>query len=255
VKMKHECKTAVILAAGGGTRVRTLTSERPKCLMDLGGRRIIDWILDALAAGGVRDVIIVTGFKATVLEREVGNGKGRGIRIRYVRNHRWKEPNGISLHAARTALRSGQSFLTLMSDHLLQPAIIKKVVRARTSKCILAVDTDIPNIFDLSDATKVRIGDGVPEAIGKKLRKYNAVDCGLFRFDGRIFTALETASKKGKRSLSDGVKNLIANGDLEVLPVGPGMTWIDIDTPKAYRHVLGNLSRYLSSPARRRKGR
>jgi 1L-myo-inositol 1-phosphate cytidylyltransferase len=254
--MKEECKTAVILAAGGGTRVRTLTSERPKCLMDLGGRRIIDWILDALAAGGVQDVAIVTGFKAAVLERAIGDRKGPGMRIKYVRNRRWKEPNGISLYAARTALPSGGSFLTLMSDHLLQPAIIKKVVRARTSRCILAVDTDIPNVFDLSDATKVRIRDGVPEAIGKKLRTYNAVDCGLFRFDSRIFTALETAFKKGQKSLSDGVKNLIANGDLEVLPVGPGTTWIDIDTPKAYRHVLGNLSHYLPSPARRRrKGR
>ncbi|MFH1314110.1 MAG: sugar phosphate nucleotidyltransferase [Candidatus Eisenbacteria bacterium] len=250
--MKRECKTAVILAAGGGTRVRTLTSERPKCLMDLGGRRIIDWIFDALAAGGVRDVVMVTGFKAAVLERAIGDGKDQDMRIRYVRNRRWKEPNGISLHAARTALRGGQPFLTLMSDHLLPPGIIRKVARAHTSRCILAVDTDIKNVFDLSDATKVRVRNGVPEAIGKKLRTYNAVDCGLFRFDGRIFTALETAFKNGKKSLSDGVKNLIADGDLEVLPVAPGMTWIDIDTPKAYRHALGDLNTYLSRPGRRR---
>jgi choline kinase len=251
--MKRECKTAVILAAGGGTRVRTLTSERPKCLMDLGGRRIIDWILDALAAGGIREVMIVTGFKAAVLERALEDGESHSMRIKYVRNRRWKEPNGISLHAARTALPSGRSFLTLMSDHLLPPGIIRKVARARTSRCILAVDTDIPNVFDLSDATKVRVRGGVPEAIGKKLRTYNAVDCGLFRFDGRIFTALETAFRKGKSSLTDGVKNLVANGDLEVLPVGPGMTWIDIDTPKAYRHALGDLSQYLSRSLRRRR--
>ena len=87
--MKHECKTALILAAGGGTRVRTLTDERPKCLMDLGGRRIIDWILDALATGGVRDVIIVTGFKAAVLDFAVGKGTSRNMRIKYVLNRRW----------------------------------------------------------------------------------------------------------------------------------------------------------------------
>ena len=246
---KYECRTAVILAAGGGTRVRSLTAERPKCLMDLGGRPIIDRILDALAAGGVRDVVIVTGFEAATLTRAVGSGSDRGLRIRYVRNRRWKEPNGISLYAAKPAL-SGRPFLAMMSDHLLPASIIRKVARRRTSRCILAVDTDIPGVFDLSDATKIRVKDGVPEAIGKKLRIYNAVDCGLFRFDGRIFAALEAAFAAGKKSLTDGVKILIAGGDLEVLPVGSGTAWIDIDTPKAYRYALKNIGTFLPGHAR-----
>jgi choline kinase len=241
----------VILAAGGGTRVRTLTSEKPKCLMDLGGRRIIDWILDALAAGGIRDVVMVTGYKAAVLERALGKAPAPHLQITYVRNRRWREPNGISLHVARHAV-GDQSFLALMSDHLLPPGIIKKVARTRTPRCVLAVDTDIENIFDLSDATKVRIKDRMPEAIGKKLRTYNAVDCGLFRFDARIFTALGTAFRKGQMSLTAGVRKLIADGDLEVMPVGRGMTWIDIDTPKAYRHALRDLRRYLSASGRRK---
>jgi choline kinase len=251
--MKHECTTAVILAAGGGTRVKTLAAQRPKCLINLGGRPIIEWILDTLAAGGVRDVVMVTGFKASVLKRAVGARAGRRMRIRYVRNARWMEPNGISLHAAKSAIPGGEPFLALMSDHLLPPGIIRKVRRARTPRCILAVDTHIPNVFDLGDATKVRVRDGMPEAIGKKLRIYNAVDCGLFRFDSRIFAALEAAFKKGKKSLTDGVKILIADRDLEVLPVGKDMPWIDIDTPRAYRHALKNIRRFFPGPGRRRR--
>jgi choline kinase len=248
VRIEHECRTAVVLAAGGGTRVRSLTAERPKCLMDLGGRPIIDWILDSARAGGIDDVVIVTGFKAAVLERAVGDGTGRGLSIRYVRNRRWTEPNGISLHAVKPALR-GRPFLAMMSDHLLPAGIIRKVARARTSRCILAVDTDIDNVFDLSDATKVRVKGGVPEAIGKKLRTYNAVDCGLFRFDSRVFAALEAAFRKGRQSLTDGVKILIAGGDLEVMPVAGGAAWIDIDTPRAYRYALKNIGTFLPGHA------
>ena len=228
------CDTALILAAGMGSRVKTLTARQPKCLMLLDDRPIIAWIFAALRKAGIGDVVMVTGFRADALRGALGDGGRYGMRITYVHNRRWREPNGISAYTARKVLADGPAFLTMMSDHLLTPDLIKAVARAGTSKCVLAVDTDIGGVFDLSDATKVRLVRGKPEAIGKRLRKYNAVDCGLFRFDGRIFDALGRAIKEGDQSLSAGVKRLIAAGDLEVLPVH-GSFWIDIDTPKAWR--------------------
>jgi glucose-1-phosphate thymidylyltransferase len=243
-----KCDKAVILAAGMGVRVRTLTAGKPKCLMDLAGRPIIDWILGALRRAGVRHAVIVTGFQAAKLRHSVGDGRRYGLSIRYVHNPRWKLPNGISLHAAKKAVAPGERFLTLMSDHLLPSVIIKSVAQAATAACVLAVDTHPGRVFDISDATKVRLTDGVPTAIGKRLRKYNAVDCGLFRFDGRVFTALEAALGEAKMSLTDGVKILIKNGDLEALPIGDDVFWIDIDTPEAYRQATGKLA----APAARR---
>jgi choline kinase len=160
-----------------------------------------------------------------------------------VHNPRWTEPNGISLLAARRALRPDDTFLTVMSDHLLPAGIIKTVAGAVSACCVLAVDTRISEVLDLSDATKVRIIDGVPAAIGKKLRKYNAVDCGLFRFDRRVFAALESAVGSGRKSLTEAVKILIAGGDLDVLPIGGDVFWIDIDTPKAYRQAARMVNR------------
>ena len=57
-----ECDKAVILAAGAGTRVRQISERRPKCLIDLAGRPIIEWILESLVRGGIRKVVMVTGF-------------------------------------------------------------------------------------------------------------------------------------------------------------------------------------------------
>jgi choline kinase len=236
----NTCKSAVVLAAGMGSRVKTLTTRKPKCLMPLAGRPIIAWILAALRKARVRDVVMVTGFGSAFLRRTLGDGAAHGVRIRYVTNRRWREPNGLSLYAARRLLAEGGSFLAMMSDHLLLPDVIKQVARARTPNCVLAVDTDIAGVFDLSDATKVRLAGAKPVAIGKRLRKYQAVDCGLFRFDSRIFDALEEAINKGDRSLTAGVKRLIAAGDLDVLPVA-GSFWIDIDTPRAYREAARRI--------------
>jgi len=176
---------------------------------------------------------MVTGFRSAVLKGTLGDGAAYGLRIRYTLNRRWREPNGLSLYAARKVLRRETRFLTMMSDHLLHPDAIKAAVRMRTPKCVLAVDTDPEHVFDISDATKVRLVDKKPVAIGKRLRNFNAVDCGLFRFDDRIFDALRAAIAEGEMSLTAGVKKLIAAGDLDVVPV-TGSFWIDIDTPKAH---------------------
>lgn len=247
--MRPGCTKAVILAAGGGTRITSVAAGKPKCLIPLSGRPIIEWIIDALVEGGIEEIAIVTGFGADVLKQAVGDGRDRNVRIGYVHNPDWSQPNGLSLYAARRLVPHDETFLTLMSDHILPPSIIKRVARVRASGCVLAVDMGISRVFDLSDATKVRVIDGVPVAIGKRLRKYNAVDCGLFRFDHRVFAALEAAFNKGRKALSDGVKVLIANGDLEALPVGEDMFWIDIDTPKAYRRAEREMG--LFRPATR----
>ncbi len=230
------CRTALILAAGMGSRVRSLTGGRPKCLTALEGRPIIAWILAALRKAGIRDVVMVTGFGAAALARALGDGAAYGVKIRYVFNRRWREPNGLSLYAARRVVGREAGFLTMMSDHLLFPDAIRAAARAQTPSCLLAVDTDLEHVFDISDATKVRLVDGKPVAIGKRLRNFNAVDCGLFRLDSRIFDALRNAIADGEMSLTAGVKRLMKTGDLDVVPVA-GSFWIDIDTPKAYREA------------------
>jgi len=159
---------ALILAAGGGSRVRSLAAGRPKCLMPLGERPIIEWVIGALTTAGIRDIVMVTGFKAQVLKRALGNGARLNASLTYVHNRNWRKPNGLSVYAARSILGYKETFLTLMSDHLLPASIIRKVAGAPTTKCLLAVDDNVSGVFDLSDATKVRVVDGSPVTIGKR---------------------------------------------------------------------------------------
>ena len=251
--MSEECRSAVILAAGAGTRVRKITDQKPKCLMDLEGKPIIEWILTSVKIAGVERVTVVTGFKGDVIKRALGSGKRYGLKISYVRNARWKQPNGISLYTARKAMRDEPSFLTLMSDHILPPAAIERVRKSKSTRCVLAIDTNLDNVYDLQDATKVRLADGRPDAIGKKLWKYNAVDCGLFRFDERMFDALDYAFRRKTYSLSAGVKKLINDDNLDVVPIGKGAFWIDIDTPRNYRYAKKNIKKFMKAIAGKKR--
>jgi MurNAc alpha-1-phosphate uridylyltransferase len=76
-------RTAMILAAGRGERMRPLTDRVPKPLLAAGGRRLIDFHLEALARAGVRDVVVNHAHLGEQIEAALGDGSGFGLRIRY----------------------------------------------------------------------------------------------------------------------------------------------------------------------------
>ena len=76
---------AVILAAGKGTRMKELTSELPKPMLRIQGKPILEHIVDGLKAAGIREIFIVTGWRADVIERYFGDGNRWGMKIQYGR--------------------------------------------------------------------------------------------------------------------------------------------------------------------------
>jgi N-acetyl-alpha-D-muramate 1-phosphate uridylyltransferase len=76
---------ALILAAGRGERMRPLTDNVPKPLLAAGGRRLIEWQIGALAAAGIRELVINTAHLPDQFESVLGTGKGLGVSIAYSR--------------------------------------------------------------------------------------------------------------------------------------------------------------------------
>ena len=74
---------ALIFAAGLGERMRPLTDTTPKPLLEVGGKRLIEWHLEKLAACGIEDVVINTSWLATQFPEALGDGARWGLRIRY----------------------------------------------------------------------------------------------------------------------------------------------------------------------------
>lgn len=74
---------ALIFAAGLGERMRPLTDTTPKPLLEVGGKRLIEWHLEKLAACGIEDVVVNTSWLATQFPEALGDGSRWGLRIRY----------------------------------------------------------------------------------------------------------------------------------------------------------------------------
>ena len=74
---------AMILAAGRGERMRPLTDEQPKPLLKVRGKTLLEYHLENLAAGGIRDVVINTAWLAAQIATHAGNGSRWGLNIRY----------------------------------------------------------------------------------------------------------------------------------------------------------------------------
>ncbi len=98
---------AIILAAGRGSRMLTLTEDKPKCLVKLGGRTLFSWQLDALTAAGARPVSVVTGYRG---EQLLTPGLGN---YEVIENSRWAESNMVrSLVCAAPILRKAPAIVS-----------------------------------------------------------------------------------------------------------------------------------------------
>jgi choline kinase len=233
----------LILAAGHGSRLRTLGESKP--LVPVGGMPLIEHVLRAAAEAGVRDFVVVTGHRAEPLEAFLAAAARRlSLAIKPVRLANWDRPNGFSVIAG--AERIGGDHLLLMSDHLFDPAILRRLVAAPPCEGVrLAVDRNIASpLTDLDDATRVDVGpDGRIRRIGKHIPVFNAIDTGIFRATPALHAAIAEAVAAGRSgSLSDGVQRLADQGRAATMEVDQGW-WIDVDDARAHALAEAELRR------------
>lgn len=244
-------KTAVILAAGNGTRLAG-DREGPapsKPLTELAGIPLVVRTLMTLQAGGFDRAVLVTGYRGAEVQAALRSDRRVRLELAFAHNEQWRQSNGVSVLAARPFVHGGE-FHLLMSDHIFDVAILDALAAARlpAGGALLAVDRKLGSIFDMDDATKVVTDEqGLIVRIGKELEEFGAVDTGVFRCTPALFDALEAArERRGDCSLSDGVGTLAATGRMGTVDVGDAW-WQDVDTPGSM--VFGR--RLLLEAARR----
>lgn len=172
---------AIILSAGQGSRLGHLVDDRPKCLIEFGGRTLLDRQLDTLAANGVSEAVVVTGFHDALVDEAIARRTG-GPSVRTIYNPFYKVADNLgSLFLARDEL-SGDCLVwngdTLVSDSLMA----RVVANARPGIC---VTIDRKPEYDEDDMKVVVDDDGRLRAIGKRLPKgVNGESIGLLAFRG-----------------------------------------------------------------------
>ena len=233
----------VIIAAGTGSRLWPHTDQMPKTLLPFNQGTILSQIMRNFVTIGVTEFVIVVGFGAKRIVEYIATAR-LGPRVTFVENRDWQRGNGLSVHLARGVAGVG-SFLLSMSDHLVAPPALARLMAARSDQNLLLVDPRVDDVFDLPDATKVMMEGTRITGIGKELADFNAIDCGVFRLDERFFEAMGCAIGQGQESISEGVRHLIEARTFGGVLLPEGSHWIDIDTPEAYEYALAHRRWYV----------
>jgi len=220
----------LILAAGLGTRLRGVSESKP--LTPVGGVPLIEHVIRRAALGGATRFLVVTGHEAARLESFLAELQFRlALPIGWERVADWTLANGHSVLAGAEVLQG--DYLLSMSDHLFDPAIVRRLLERRGGGTLLAVDRNLAGpLLDIDDATKVALApDGRIERIGKTIAAYDAIDTGLFLATPELADAIRAdIAAGGSGSLSAGMQRLADAGKAGTVDVGAAR-WIDVDSP------------------------
>jgi 1L-myo-inositol 1-phosphate cytidylyltransferase len=228
--MRAEMTDAVILMAGSGSRLRAGGNNLPKPLLQVAGRAVFSYTIDALEHAGIQTLHVVTGWNSEVLVVGLKPLIGATMKLHAIHNPDWERQNGISVLLAAPHVHA--PFLLMMGDHLFGPAIIDLVLQnADLNSVNVAVDRKLDTIFDLADAMKIKTKANHLIAIGKDLDEYDAIDTGLFVCSLEIFQYLEQGKHNDDCSLADGVRAMAADRKVRAIDIGDAW-WQDIDTPE-----------------------
>lgn len=237
---------ALILAAGSAQRLRPLTDDRPKCLLDVAGRTILDRALDHLVAAGIDEVGFVTGYLEPQIERHV-TAHWPGVRARFLSNPDYATTNNAySLWLARS-FAAGAPFVLLDSDIVFEREVLTLLTTSAHADCLAlrpASDLGAEEMKCAIDAA------GLVRRISKEIPPASAAgeSIGIERFSGststRLFQILEARIvEQGQRNeyYEAAFEQLIDEGlALHAISVGARYCQ-EIDTPADLQAVRARL--------------
>jgi choline kinase len=228
---------AVILVAGIGSRLRPITDDRPKALVDIGGETILGRTVRLLASYGVRKVVLATGYREDAVRAAMQaiRPEEQSIEaVEYCRNPAFdRTQNSVSLALCRSAIGS-DAFFKLDGDVVFQRQVLE---RLDASSSELAVAVDAGRTLD-AEAMKVTVSGVNINAFGKgiALAESAGESIGIERIRGKasstLFEAMDVAIAGGETGLyyEDFYSRLIAEGALiaEAVPVAD-LPWTEVD--------------------------
>lgn len=220
--------SAVVLAAGEGTRLRPLTRHRPKPMLPAANRPILEYVLDALVDAGIEDLHVVVGYKRDRVQNHFG-ASYRGREITY--HHQRKQlGSGHALLQAETGLES--DFLVVNGDQIVHQEMIRAVIEAHTVKDVATLA--IVESDQASSYGAVRMdGDRVTEIVEKPVDDtYRLLNAGVYAFAPSFFSEIEqTPRQHGELALTDTLGTLIHEDQQCVRGVRATGVWWDATYP------------------------
>ena len=228
--------TAVVLAAGEGTRLRPLTRNRPKPMLPAANRPILEHVFDALVEAGVEELVAIVGYKRDRVQNHFGPTY-RDVPVTYVTQNK-QLGSGHALLQAREAV-DGPT-LVLNGDRLIDAGTIEAVARSYTESTGPAMS--VVEEPDTSRYGAVEVRDGDIAKLVEKPREgdYRLINGGVYAFSDDIFAAIdETQLQSGELALTDTLEHRIERERVSAVEVD-GM-WVDATYPWDLLTVAGEV--------------
>jgi choline kinase len=223
---------AVLLAAGLGSRLGTLTQQIPKALITVSGRPLLAYAVAFARAAGAEDITVVGGFGFAQVAAEVAR---LGLPVRLVENASFRDGNLVSLTSARTFVEDADEFLLMNVDHIYRPAIAA-LAAAPADDVTAFVDTD--RTLGDDDMKVERDGGGRVRRIAKTLTRWDAGYVGMTKVPRaaarRYWTTVDAAHAAEGRAIH--VERVLARlADAGTPPACrdiSGHGWLEVDLPE-----------------------
>jgi len=236
----------IILAAGDGDRLGSLTQCYPKALLPIGGQPLIGYPIAAQAAVGIKEIAIVVGYLEDQIREALGDGSQFGVSLSYISNDDYLGGNAVSVHRA-WEWAQGAPVILCMGDHLIEKALVSHLVESGATGETLCVDYNPGEYLDINEATKVALdGNDSITDIGKGLAHWDALDTGVFLLTSRFFQVLNKLVRCQRVDLEmcDVIWFLIEQGYRIGTCDVSGYFWIDVDAKddlNTARRMAGGL--------------
>ena len=220
---------AVILAAGEGMRLRPLTSTKPKPMLPIGGKPILEWNLEALDCSGIKNAFIIVGYKKEIIKEYFGE-KFRRIKLHYITQTQ-QLGTGDAVNQIKNKVKG--DFLVMNGDLFITRSLISTLIE-KHKKHKPDVSMSLVKVLETKNYGIVEV-DGVKivSLIEKPEKtKSNLANAGVYIFKQNIFEELNDLKKSERMEyeLTDGIKKMIKKG------VACGFQnegqWIDIGLPQ-----------------------
>ncbi|MEM3609227.1 MAG: sugar phosphate nucleotidyltransferase, partial [Candidatus Bathyarchaeia archaeon] len=239
---------AVVLAAGEGVRLQPVTTTRPKHLIKLGGKPILEHCLDALKTAGIEETLIVIHYMEEKIRNYFGDGKNFGLKIEYVEQEAVKG-TGNAIGAAEPYVKG--EFLVAYGDLLFTAEAVKSVInlhkkeKPAASMAVVPVDeTEDYGIVELDKDNRVK---RIVEKPSRGEAPSKLANAGIYVFTEEIFDKIKrtAASVRGEWEITDTMSMLLKDKMPVLAAQIPADDWIDIGRPwdllEANRWVLTRM--------------
>jgi len=226
---------AVILSAGQGSRLLPLTADRPKCLLPLKSRTLLQWQVETLAACCVAEIAVVVGFRAAMVEKHLATLRRDGLALRTILNPFFNVADNLgSCWLARGEMAG--DFLIVNGDTIFEPAVLQRLLASPAAPITVTIDRK--DSYDADDM-KVSLDGHRLSAIGKWLAPAQASgeSIGMMLFRGRgpeLFTTELEQIMRSPEGLdywyTSAIDALAKAGVVGSVSV-EGLDWSEIDFP------------------------